>query len=257
MIKKNIIFISTTFALMFLILPTTKFIPNSYSDLISIAGCNDFQMNNNINSVQLTIRLSSFLSLSVFDLQDTVTTTFEDGDAPFTATIIPNPIDIGSSSPSNNPVTVNIQKNDATAGSYPYQIMAVDEEGHRQACSGVITIPNPDQNPDPDPEPVPDPILSQLQQQINDLRNDLTLLQDQVNNIQLIPGPEGPQGPPGSPGPKGNTGDTGPQGPPGVPGPVGPQGERGPPGESCPNTVTKTFVIQGQGSTTLTVCTPS
>lgn len=27
--------------------------------------------------------------------------------------------------------------------------------------------------------------------------------------------------------------------------------------ESCPNTVTKTFLIQGQGPTTLTICTPS
>jgi hypothetical protein len=105
-------------------------------------------------------------------------------------------------------------------------------------------------------ESVSDPTPSQLQQQINDLRNDLTLLQEQVDNIELIPGPAGPQGPPGVPGPKGDTGDTGPQGPPGVPGPAGPQGERGPSGESCPNTTTKTFIIQGQGPTTLTVCTP-
>jgi hypothetical protein len=75
-------------------------------------------------------------------------------------------------------------------------------------------------------ESVPDPTPSQLQQQINSLRNDLTLLQDQVDNMELIPGPEGPQG------------------------------ERGPPGESCQNTVTKTFVIQGQGPTTLAVCIP-
>lgn len=73
-------------------------------------------------------------------------------------------------------------------------------------------------------ETVPDPTPSELQQQINDLRNDLTLLQEQVNNIELIPGPAGPQGPPGEP---------------------------------CPNTATKTFLIQGQGLTTLTVCTPS
>jgi hypothetical protein len=45
----------------------------------------------------------------------------------------------------------------------------------------------------------------------------LISLQDQVNNIDVTPGPQGPAG---------EKGDTGPRGPP------GPQGERGHPGTS-------------------------
>lgn len=49
-------------------------------------------------------------------------------------------------------------------------------------------------------------------------------LQEQINNIQLIPGSPGPTGPPG---PQGLQGELGLQGP---PGPIGPRGEPGPAG---------------------------
>lgn len=72
-------------------------------------------------------------------------------------------------------------------------------------------------------------------------------LQDQINNIELIPGPPGEAGPQGQPGPmglQGLTGNTGPQGPAGIngtngidgvngaPGPQGLQGIQGPTGPS-------------------------
>lgn len=78
--------------------------------------------------------------------------------------------------------------------------------------------------------------LKALQQQIFSMIADL---QEQIDNIQLIPGPAGPEGPQGVPGPlgpKGDDGETGPVGPegpqgiqgePGVQGPVGPKGDTG------------------------------
>ena len=48
--------------------------------------------------------------------------------------------------------------------------------------------------PPPSPPSPTDPTPSQLQQQIDSLRNDLIFLQDQVNNIQPIPGPTSPKG---------------------------------------------------------------
>lgn len=54
-------------------------------------------------------------------------------------------------------------------------------------------------------------------------------LQEQIDNIQLIPGPQGPKGDPGSQGPQG---PIGPQGERGPMGPIGPQGEQGPAGPS-------------------------
>jgi len=50
-----------------------------------------------------------------------------------------------------------------------------------------------------------------LQEQIDELRQ-------QLEAIQLIPGPEGPQGPQGEQGPQGIQGLTGPEGPQGLPG---------------------------------------
>lgn len=46
-------------------------------------------------------------------------------------------------------------------------------------------------------------------------------LQMQIDNIQLIPGPQGPMGPAGSQGPQGEQGLTGPKGEQGPPGPAG------------------------------------
>lgn len=60
-------------------------------------------------------------------------------------------------------------------------------------------------------------------------------LNERINSIELIPGPEGPQGIQGVPGPKGEQGERGPQGdigPQGEPGPEGPEGPRGPAGET-------------------------
>lgn len=94
-------------------------------------------------------------------------------------------------------------------------------------------------------------------------------IQEQIDNIELIPGPEGPQGPQGEPGPQGEQGlqgeqgiqgetgaqgeqgiqgeqgeqgETGLQGPQGEPGPIGPQGEQGvqgPQGEPGQNIVVR------------------
>lgn len=58
--------------------------------------------------------------------------------------------------------------------------------------------------------------------------NRLLDLQNQINNIQLTPGPQGPQGLQGE---KGEKGDTGEQGPIGLTGPQGEKGEKGDQGE--------------------------
>ncbi len=65
---------------------------------------------------------------------------------------------------------------------------------------------------------------------ITGLYDNIADLQQQIDNIQLIPGPEGPQGPQGPQGDKGDTGDIGPQGlqgETGATGPVGPVGADG------------------------------
>ena len=206
-----------------------------------------------ITSTSENILVTSDLAL-IGDTSDIIFFSLE-VPSPLRATLIPNPLFISGTSDQTRTVSFTIDRNNASPGSYSYVISGTDEAGNRESCSGTLNVVGV--IPPPPPPPPTDPTPSQLQEQINSLRNDLTLLQDQVNNLELIPGPAGPQGPPGVPGPKGDTGDIGPQGPPGVPGPAGPQGERGPPGEPCPNTVTKTFVIQGEGPTTLTVCTPS
>jgi hypothetical protein len=51
------------------------------------------------------------------------------------------------------------------------------------------------------------------------------VLQDQIDNIQLTPGPQGEKGDTGDAGAKGDTGDTGAQGEPGPPGMQGPPGD--------------------------------
>ena len=69
--------------------------------------------------------------------------------------------------------------------------------------------------------------FSFLQKQINEIKQD-------IDNIELTPGPQGPAGPQG---PKGETGATGPQGPKGdtgATGPAGADGAQGPQGETGP-----------------------
>jgi hypothetical protein len=51
-----------------------------------------------------------------------------------------------------------------------------------------------------------------LEKRVSDLESQMTALQNQVNNIQLTPGPRGPAGPKGDKGDKGDTGATGPAG---------------------------------------------
>ncbi|MGB8215765.1 MAG: hypothetical protein WCE94_00525 [Candidatus Methanoperedens sp.] len=82
-------------------------------------------------------------------------------------------------------------------------------------------------------------------------------LQQQINNIQLTPGPQGPVGPKGdtgaigSQGPKGDTGatgatgETGPAGPIGPIGPMGPIGLTGATGETGPAGATGATGLQG------------
>lgn len=50
---------------------------------------------------------------------------------------------------------------------------------------------------------------------------------DQVENIELTPGPKGDAGPKGDPGPAGPTGDTGPKGDAGAKGTTGSKGDPG------------------------------
>lgn len=60
----------------------------------------------------------------------------------------------------------------------------------------------------------------------------ITGLQEQIDNIELIPGPKGDKGDPGELGPKGDKGDTGERGPKGDQGEKGDTGEQGPAGTS-------------------------
>lgn len=75
---------------------------------------------------------------------------------------------------------------------------------------------------------------------LDNLQNQVDGLQQQINTIELTPGPEGPQGPEGpagpqgDPGPEGPQGEAGPAGPQGEVGPAGPQGDAGPQGEVGP-----------------------
>jgi len=66
----------------------------------------------------------------------------------------------------------------------------------------------------------------------SELQATQTNLQNQINNIQLKPGPTGPQGPKGDTGATGAVGPTGPAGATGAIGPAGPQGPAGPAGTS-------------------------
>ena len=54
----------------------------------------------------------------------------------------------------------------------------------------------------------------------------ISYLQNQIDNIELIPGPPGPEGPQGPEGPIGPQGEQGPKGE------IGPQGEQGPKGDT-------------------------
>lgn len=68
------------------------------------------------------------------------------------------------------------------------------------------------------------------QSRIQGVEADIKDLQNQINTIQLTPGPEGPQGPAGPEGPKGEKGDpgaAGPQGPAGLQGAKGDKGDTG------------------------------
>jgi hypothetical protein len=250
--SNNIVYMLLTVFLVILILPITSLVPNSYATLVNIECPPPLQMPFPAISSSFPIRVTS--DFNFIQTSDTISLSFQ-GPFPLTGTFNPNPLVMSGTSDETGSVSFTINRNNAPPGLYSYVINGRDETFNPATCSGTINIVG--EIPPPPPPPPTDPTPSQLQEQINGLRNDLTILQDQVNNIQLIPGPEGPQGPPGVEGPKGDTGDTGPQGPAGVQGPAGPQGERGPPGEPCPNTVTKTFVIQREGPTTLTVCTPS
>lgn len=72
------------------------------------------------------------------------------------------------------------------------------------------------------------------------LWNALNALEERVDTLNLIPGPQGPEGPQGPQGevgpqgPAGADGATGPQGPQGETGPMGPQGLTGPQGLQGP-----------------------
>jgi uncharacterized protein DUF1566/collagen triple helix repeat protein len=72
---------------------------------------------------------------------------------------------------------------------------------------------------------------------ITGLYDNIEYLQNQINTIELTPGPEGPPGPQGEQGPIGLTGPEGPQGVQGVPGVAGAdgaKGDKGDPGEQGP-----------------------
>lgn len=76
--------------------------------------------------------------------------------------------------------------------------------------------------------------FEEIWNEIGEIWDALFGLQDQVDNIELLPGPPGPQGPQGEPGPEGPPGPPGPQGEPGLEGPPGPTGESGPAGPPGP-----------------------
>src|SRR3989344_3420124 len=55
--------------------------------------------------------------------------------------------------------------------------------------------------------------IKELRIEVNKIWNSISGLQEQIDEIELIPGPEGPQGPQGE---RGEQGPIGPQGPPGI-----------------------------------------
>jgi len=67
-------------------------------------------------------------------------------------------------------------------------------------------------------------------QPFQELQKQIDQLQQQINNIKLMPGPQGPQGPAGAVGPMGPAGPAGSQGLAGAKGDPGPQGPAGPKG---------------------------
>jgi len=69
------------------------------------------------------------------------------------------------------------------------------------------------------------------------LEERVTVLEEQLKNIQLIPGPQGPAGPKGDTGEQGHTGDMGPQGEKGATGDTGEQGIQGKDGTNGVNGV--------------------
>ena len=81
---------------------------------------------------------------------------------------------------------------------------------------------------------------TQVRGDIHDLYEADQYLEDRIDNIDLLPGPEGPQGPKGDEGPQGEPGPQGPKGDKGNIGltgdigPRGPKGDKGDPGEEGP-----------------------
>ena len=76
-----------------------------------------------------------------------------------------------------------------------------------------------------------------IPKQIRKLNAKVNALQDQVDTIELIPGPPGTpgiDGQDGAPGAKGDTGDTGPKGDKGDTGDTGPKGDKGDTGDTGP-----------------------
>ena len=81
-------------------------------------------------------------------------------------------------------------------------------------------------------------IVADAPESINDLKEvsraiseNMEELTNQIDNIELTPGPKGDTGPQGAQGPKGEPGDQGPDGADGAQGPAGPAGEPGPVGD--------------------------
>ena len=182
------LYILLPFVLIILILPLNTLIPDSYSELEGISGCQNVRMNSDTSSVSFTISLFSDFSILQLDLDDDVTLTFDDGTAPFTASISPNPKLLRSSQPDNNEVSITVLKNNAAPGTYPaYSLRAIDEDGNSAACSGSLTVLST-------PTPPTDRTPSQLQQHIHQLRTNLATLQEQVNNLEGNPRPAGPTG---------------------------------------------------------------
>ena len=66
---------------------------------------------------------------------------------------------------------------------------------------------------------------------LNNIENGIQELENQIETIELTPGPQGPQGEPGEKGEQGPQGEQGPEGPQGEQGPKGDTGEQGPQGQ--------------------------